>query len=293
MGTAMMPNEIDKGRVSRLLFALPAMFALSVLCGCHPQAQREYPARIACEGITLILVPQGTRMIGTNNSRAEPWERPASLYEMDKVLYMGQTEVTAGQIRRLFSSWPYTTPANEAACVPWEMAKRFCDRFEERLESQTGRNWRVRLPTEAEWEYAARYGRPPGEDWWPEAWDEKWHGPNALMDHEWFARNSDDHAHPVAQKKPNPLGLYDMLGNASEWCEGWLTDSVTTMLEQDGNSARHWPPGCNFYGKNAGHWVHPARGGTCLSSADDCRPSRRRPRSTCSFRIVALPEDEP
>jgi len=211
---------------------------------------------------------------------------------MNKVLYMGQTEVTAGQYRRSNPYWSMLFEDAEPAIVTWAQASRFCAWFQERLEQATGRKWHCRLPTEAEWEYAARYGRPPGEDWWPVAWDKYWHGPNALMDLAWFSRNSDDTCHPVAQKMPNPLGLHDMLGNAAEWCTGWLTTSVETMLAEDGKPDEQYDRASLLYPETEMKYrSRPARGGDFLSSEDDCRPSRRYPWSTCGFRVVALPRD--
>lgn len=69
------------------------------------------------------------------------------------------------------------------------------------LSEKTGRQYR--LPTEAEWEYAARAGAPSLPP---------------LEEHGWFWENSDDKTHPVGTRKPNGWGLFDMLGNASEWC---------------------------------------------------------------------------
>jgi formylglycine-generating enzyme required for sulfatase activity len=89
------------------------------------------------------------------------------------------------------------SPAGSMFC---REAKRYC----EWLSKKTGKKYR--LPTEAEWEYACRAGGPPVKL-------EK--GP--LKEVAWFADNSDDMTHPVAQKKPNAWGLYDTLGNVAEW----------------------------------------------------------------------------
>jgi formylglycine-generating enzyme required for sulfatase activity len=88
-------------------------------------------------------------------------------------------------------------PAN---CIHFQAAQRYCAW----LSKQTGK--RFRLPTEAEWEYACRAGGPPLK---PDA--------EQLADVAWFADNSDDKPHPVGEKRPNPWGLYDMLGNVGEY----------------------------------------------------------------------------
>jgi formylglycine-generating enzyme required for sulfatase activity len=95
--------------------------------------------------------------------------------------------------------------------VSWEEVQQFISK----LNASTGKQYR--LPTEAEWEYAARSGRK----------QEKWSGTGdeaILGDYAWYGANSDDTTHEVGTKKPNSLGLYDMTGNVWEWVQDWYED---------------------------------------------------------------------
>jgi formylglycine-generating enzyme required for sulfatase activity len=96
---------------------------------------------------------------------------------------------------------------NPVEGLSWEDATEFCKKLSEKTR-QT-----VRLPTEAEWEYACRAGTESAFSFGDDL--------SALGDYAWWAGNSDKTTHPVGQKKPNSWGLYDMHGNVLEWCADW------------------------------------------------------------------------
>jgi len=259
--------------------------------GCGAEGRGGWPSVISCCGVELVRIPPGTRVIGTVNSRSAYYEQPTVSYRLDHVIYMSRTEITAEQWRRV-------VPARDSGGVmsskvgfddrepvtgSWEALRVFCRRFEEAIERETSGRWECRYPTEAEWEYAARFGRPAGEDWWPEASESRGtaSSPDSLLDNEWFGANSGGHPHPVAQKRPSRLGLYDMLGNVAEACEGWYTGSVASMVRGDQRSR---PKSCPVFPGRA------MRGGDYMASEDDCRPSRRAGRLECGIRLVVLPK---
>ncbi len=129
----------------------------------------------------------------------------------------------------------------------WHNAVTFC----EWLSKKTGRKYR--LPTEAEWEYAARAGsKAPfgGID------------PAEIGEYAWYDDNSDGETHPVAQKKPNAWGLYDMMGNVREWVHDFYADSYAGAAT------------ANPSGPESGS-VHVARGGDFESGQEDLRCAAR------------------
>lgn len=128
-----------------------------------------------------------------------------------------------------------------------------CSLFVEKLSALTGREFR--LPTEAEWEYAAKGGMNGRMNGF------KYSGGNNLHNVSWNEDNSGGHVQKVAQKKPNELGIYDMSGNVWEWCSDWYTSYPKGQVEN--------PKGPDFGEKKV------CRGGSWASKGRECRISIR------------------
>lgn len=132
--------------------------------------------------------------------------------------YIGQTEVTQALWKAVMGNNPSEWKGNN---LPVEnVSYNDCMDFILKLKQLTGRTFR--LPTEAEWEYAARGGN--------KSMGYKYAGGNILGDVAWYDDNSGNSTHPVKCKRANELGLYDMSGNVFEWCHDWF--GTYTSLEQ-------------------------------------------------------------
>jgi formylglycine-generating enzyme required for sulfatase activity len=177
-------------------------------------------------GMKLVLIPGGRFTMGPNGSTYR--------VTLAKPYYLGVTEVTLGQYRRFRPGHRVEGAADEfnaddrpAARVSWHDARAFCAWLSARPEEKkAGRAWS--LPTEAQWEWAARAGTTTA----------RYFGDTdqGQPDHSWFnvtATPNPRHEgqgrgrQPVAQRKPNAFGLYDMLGNVWEWCAERRTDEAT------------------------------------------------------------------
>lgn len=200
----------------------------------HSQAPKATPPKVITNsiGMKLILIPEGRFVMGSppEDQDADPDELP-HLVLLTKYFYLGETEVTQRQWQQVMQTNPSyfqkpTIQVSDSSDYPvdsvlWEDAVRFCRALSALPEEkEAGRKYR--LPTEAEWEYACRAGSTTPFSFGDDA--------DLLENYAWYSDNSDRQTHPVAQKKPNAWGLYDMHGNVWEWCSDWYGDYPTGQV---------------------------------------------------------------
>ena len=211
----------------------------------------------------MIYVEGGTFAMGSNEG--SDWERPVHSVTLDSY-YIGETEITQAQWRAIMS----TTPSSDncpVVMVSWNDAQEFC----EKLSELTGKKYV--LPTEAQWEYAARGGN--------KSKGYTYSGSNNIDDVAVYVNNFKGGLSEVKSKQPNELGVYDMSGNAWEWCNdlyGYYNSSSQT----------------NPQGSTWGD-MRVLRGGGWNFSAGSCRVTcRHRYEPTdyydfLGFRVVCIP----
>ncbi len=199
----------------------------------------------------MIAVKGGTFTMGATSeqgSDAYDSEKPTHRVTLSDY-YIGETEVTQALWEAVMGSNPSEWKGSNLPV--WNVSWEDCQEFISRLNSLTGENFS--LPTEAEWEYAARGGN--------KSQGYKYSGSNVIDRVAWYRDNSGDKTHPVKQKLSNELGIYDMTGNVYEWCSDWdgsySTDSQTNPSGPSTGDSRV------------------VRGGSYFSIARGCRVSNR------------------
>jgi formylglycine-generating enzyme len=235
--------ELIQASIRELLGEPPAVAAKT--------APGEY--RDPATGMEFVFIKGGCFQMGDTFGDGYSDERPVHDVCVDD-FYLGKHEVTQGQWKSLMGSNPsdFKNCADDCPVesVSWNDAQDFISRLNQR----TGK--RFRLPTEAEWEYAARSGGKR----------EKWAGTSSDRDlggYSWYEENSGYKTSPGGQKKPNGLGLYEMSGNVCEWCADWYDENYYQRSRKD-----------NPEGPGSGK-VRVLRGGSWANSAGNTRAANR------------------
>jgi formylglycine-generating enzyme required for sulfatase activity len=183
------------------------------LNSCFPWPQE--PWTVPTIAADLVPVPAGRFQMGSDAGR--PNSRPVHTVRISRNFWLGRTEVTQRQYEALIHRNPaaFRGENRPVEQVNWGDAMAFCRLLSER-ENAAGRvpdGYEYRLPTEAEWEYAAQGVLEPTATIYA--------GSDRVEEVAWFAQTSGETTHDVALLKPNRLGLYDMSGNVWEWCLDW------------------------------------------------------------------------
>ena len=218
-------------------------------------------------GITLELVrvPAGKFMMGSPDDKGDADEHPQHQVELQEFA-IGKYAVTNAQWQAVMKTkgsankdQKFQGDSQPVVGVSWHESRAFC----KKLSEQIGRE--VRLPTEAEWEYAARGGN--------QSKGYTYSGSNNLKDVGWYNENSGSVTHPVGQKTANELGIYDMSGNVWEWCLDEWHDSYANKpenLKKQGNQV--WGDLNVDDNDNRSRLL---RGGSWYFDAGNCRAASR------------------
>ncbi len=254
-----------------------AIAVSSVLLSCVLAAnagELETKKTVAAAGMEFVWIPSGVFMMGSSIDESgrgdDERQHPVTL---TKGFFMQITEVTQGQWKAIMAHNPssFKNCGNECPVeqVSWDDVQGFIRKLNQREGEYT-----YRLPTEAEWEYAARAGSTTRFAFGDDA--------DRLGEYAWNDSNSGDKTHAAGKKKPNAWGLYDMHGNAWEWCQDWYASKYPKRSSTDPT------------GRSSGS-SRVIRGGGWCSMPEGVRSGRRSSFSSekgyksIGFRLVMIP----
>jgi len=224
-----------------------------VAVGVYPPSPPPEPSKTLRNsmGMDFVLIPAGEFQMGSNAETVFANEKPVHTVRISRAFYLGKYEVTQGQWQAVMGNNPsrFKGDANlPVENISWEKAQEFIRRLNARENGVV-----YRLPTEAEWEYAARAGTTTEYSFGNDA--------RQLGTYAWYYGNAGEQTYVVGQKQPNTWGLYDMHGNVWEWVHDWYGPYTAAAV-------------VNPTGPTAGS-SRVLRGGGWIYDAADCRSANR------------------
>lgn len=247
----------------------------------EPELQEDYTETLLNMNLDMVYVSGGVFLMGGRGANADSVEKPIRKIKLDGY-HIGKYEVTQAQWQAIMGtsvreqqdktnpSWPLRGEGDNYPMyyVGWDEAQEFC----QKLSEVTGKKYM--LPTEAQWEYAARGGS--------KRQNYKYAGSDDINEVAWYSKNSDSKTHPVGTKKANGLGIYDMSGNVEEWC----SDGYRKYKEVNTANPQEIADGQKYV----------VRGGSWYSRDKICRVSNRTygdigyRLGSLGFRVVCISE---
>lgn len=226
-------------------------------------------------GMEFILIPAGQFQMGAHESEdGSSKEKPRHTVTISKPFYMGKYEVTQDQWQKVMGNNQslFRTPTRPVERVSWDDAQLFITRLNAREKTSS-----YRLPTEAQWEYAARGRSETGYCFGDDPQEKK------LLQYGWYKKNSNKQTQPVGELKPNSWGLHDMHGNVQEWVHDWYDRKYySTSPKTDPKG----PPSGRKRAIRGGSWINPAW--HCRSAARSYYSSDYID-NDIGFRLVKIP----
>lgn len=205
----------------KFLWAGVAIYLVLIMIGGGTSSaqQRGIPVSSLPDGVQMefVRIPSGEFMMGCSpaDDQCSDDEKPPHLVRITRAFEIGKYEVTEAQWQVVMISSPFVPAQGQDyayGLVGWPTAQKFIDRLNARNDGYS-----YRLPTEAEWEYAARAGnKAPFEG-------------SSLDAIAWYGQNAAGKPYLVGQKRPNAWGLYDMQGNAWEWVSDFYDQKYYTL----------------------------------------------------------------
>lgn len=232
-------NHMKKSYLSKMSMIVVAFIIATISitvtsCNKKKEVKNSYEV-VYVEGGTFLMGAQSTDPNGLNYD-ALAWENEDVHEVTVGNFYIGKFEVTQTQWTEIMTYNPSYFRGNSDILPVENISFSQIEEFIKRLNDATGKTYR--LPTEEEWEYAARGGKPAMAD--STFYTYKYSGSNRIAEVGWFEGSITDPTaigngmhttHGIGEKDPNQLGLYDMTGNVREWCSDLYTEHINSIPE--------------------------------------------------------------